>query len=84
MDSLAAYLDPVYIGELPRQDAWQNPLLYWSDGGSYRIISTGSDGQMDRDWSAIAGPAAGQPTLAGDIVYGDGRLMVVTERISGN
>jgi hypothetical protein len=86
VESLAAYLEPVYIRALPRQDAWANPLLYWSDGGSYRILSTGRDGLMDRDWSATAGSSAmaGTPTIAGDIVYGDGRLMVVTERMGGD
>jgi len=84
VDTLSAYLEPVYIGTLPRHDAWQNPLLYWSDGGSYRIISTGKDGRMERDWSAIIGIDGTEPALAGDIVYGDGHLMVVTERISGD
>jgi hypothetical protein len=26
------------------RDAWNNPLLYWSDGRDYLILSLGSDG----------------------------------------
>jgi hypothetical protein len=74
VDELAVFLEPIYIASLPRTDAWDHPFLYWSDGASYRILSTGADGQMDRDWSSVAEPlrSAGQ----GDIVFGDGRVLV--------
>jgi hypothetical protein len=34
------------------RDAWNNPLLYWSDSRSYLILSLGSDGQRQFDYSA--------------------------------
>jgi type II secretory pathway pseudopilin PulG len=75
VDRIATFLEPVYIGQLPRTDGWENPILYWSDGGSYRIISTGRDGRIDQDWTGTVDPTA----LAGqdaDIVFGDGELLV--------
>ena len=77
ISGIATYLEPVYIGHLPRNDAWQNPILYWSDGGTYRILSRGRDGLIDLDWTAgldILADVGG----AGDIVYGDGRLLSAT------
>jgi hypothetical protein len=70
VERIAAYLEPVYIGELPRIDAWHNPILYWSDGGSYRVVSTGRDGRMDRDWTDEVDPMA-SAGHDGDIVIGD-------------
>ena len=64
---------PMIFASLPRTDAWQNPILYWSNGASYRIISMGRDGEMDRDWSGAAEPAA--QDLSSDIVFGDGHLL---------
>jgi hypothetical protein len=76
VETVSAFLEPIYIGSLPRVDAWDNPILYWSDGDSYRIISTGHDGAMDQDWSVIdTAPTARHD--GGDIVYGDGRLLTV-------
>ena len=78
VERIAFYLEPVYVASLPRVDAYDNPILYWSDGSSYRIISTGRDGQMDRDWSALSEPtASGDPE--GDIVFGDGQFLVVPD-----
>jgi hypothetical protein len=34
------------------RDAWNNPLLYWSDGWDYLILSLGSDGLRQFDYSA--------------------------------
>jgi hypothetical protein len=34
------------------RDAWNNPLLYWSDGRDYLILSLGSDGTMQFNYSA--------------------------------
>lgn len=34
------------------RDAWGNPLLYWSDGRDYLILSLGSDAKMQFDYSA--------------------------------
>src|SRR6185295_10044424 len=33
------------------RDAWNNPLLYWSDGRDYLILSIGSDGIRQFDYS---------------------------------
>jgi len=72
VERIAALLEPVYIGQLPRTDGWENPILYWSNGGSYRILSMGRDGRIDRDWTHQVAPAvsAGQDA---DIVFGDGQ-----------
>jgi len=76
VETVSAFLEPIYIGSLPRVDAWDNPILYWSDGESYRIISTGRDGTMDQDWSVVNAPRTSRHD-GGDIVYGDGRLLTV-------
>jgi hypothetical protein len=77
VDDLAVFLEPIYIAALPRTDAWDRPLLYWSDGTRYRILSTGGDGRMDRDWSSVSEPV--RSARHGDIVFGDGRVLVVPE-----
>ena len=83
VSKIAAYLEPVYIGQLPRTDAWHNPILYWSDGGSYRILSRGQDGVMDRDWTDNLQELAAMG-LDGDIVVGDGRLLSYPPGVSGD
>jgi len=40
-----------YPRTLPMNDAWGNPILYWSDQQDYRIVSAGADGILDRAWS---------------------------------
>jgi hypothetical protein len=76
VERIAPYLEPLYGSGLPRLDTWENPILYWTDGGSYRILSTGEDGRMDRDWVAVSTP--GDPAATGeDIAYGDGTFLVV-------
>ena len=80
---IATYLEPVYIGRMPRTDAWHNPILYWSDGGSYRILSKGQDGVMDRDWTTNLQNLAAMG-LDGDIVIGDGRLLSYPSGVPGN
>jgi hypothetical protein len=74
VERIAAYLEPIYLSALPRHDAWNNPILYWSDGSTYRLVSTGQDGAMDRDWSRPGPfePLAGPPS---DIVYDTGRVI---------
>jgi hypothetical protein len=34
------------------RDAWHNPLLYWSDGVNYVVLSLGSGGRPQFDYSA--------------------------------
>jgi hypothetical protein len=79
--SVSAFLEPIYIGELPRTDAWDNPILYWSDGVSYRILSTGVDGRMDRDWMDVTEPTLSADEL-GDILVTDGRILVLPRELS--
>jgi hypothetical protein len=71
---VAPYLEPIYIASLPRTDAWQNPILYWSNGKSYRVLSTGPDGRMDLDWSGVSEPRPSSADI-GDIVIADGRIL---------
>jgi hypothetical protein len=82
VEKIATYLEPVYIARMPRFDGWENPILYWSDGGTYRIISTGRDGLMDRDWTA---PVERHVDAGGasDIVFGDGRLLAGPAALTG-
>ena len=82
VESIAGFLEPVYIGDLPRIDAWSQPILYWSDGRSYRIVSLGADGRMDRDWNGVRQPTrtAAERTEA-DIVFADGRFLVAPEGV---
>lgn len=75
VERIAAYLEPIYLHTLPRHDAWNNPILYWSDGSSYRLVSTGQDGAMDRDWTR-PGPIEIPQGPASDIVFDTGRVVV--------
>jgi hypothetical protein len=69
-DWLVQALEPTYVRELPRQDGWGNTLLFWSDGQSYVILSSGSDGV--RDWEH--GDETSRTTTSSDedIVFRDG------------
>ena len=75
VERIAPYLEPIYGRALPRLDTWENPILYWSDGDSYRLLSTGEDGRMDRDWTEVSMPGAPLGS-GGDIAYGDGNFLV--------
>jgi hypothetical protein len=61
---LASVLDRPFIvqrrlrGSL--RDAWGRPILYWSDGTSYMVVSLGADGQTQFDYS-LDPPYAGVP-----------------------
>ena len=76
--TLHPHLEPVYVRELPTVDGWKKPLLYWSDGDHYRIVSTGKDGAVDQEWS---GEIEAEPTqeFIRDIVFGDGQFYVYPE-----
>jgi hypothetical protein len=66
---------------LPLTDAWDNPLLYWSDGAEYMIVSAGADGVLDRNHAPQGGGSVGaiyrgkvaDPDL--DIVWANGRFV---------
>lgn len=47
IDALAAALQPTYIRELPRADAWGTPFKYEVDGNDYRVVSAGADRKFD-------------------------------------
>jgi hypothetical protein len=67
---LLDHVQPVYIRELPFVDGWGNGLLYWSDGESYVVLSTGSDGV--RDWQHGDDTSGTSDNPARDIVFRNG------------
>lgn len=78
VEAIAEQVEPVYVRGLPRDDGWGHPILFWSDGRSYRIVSNGQDGEMDQDWTQpFDGPETGD--LVQDIVFGDGRFLAWPE-----
>ena len=64
--------------EQPQLDGWGNPLMYWSDGESYRFVSPGKGGGKDRAWlgTVEAGPTG---SFAADIVFVDGQFVAWPE-----
>ena len=55
-------------------DRWNRPLVYWSDGATYRLASMGPDGKLDRDWQLENGEPATVDHVD-DIVFGEeGRI----------
>ena len=78
VESIAEFLEPVYIRNLPVTDGWDNPILYRSDGESYRIVSPGKGGEIDRDWSGEIEWGA-TSDFTSDIVFGDGQFVVWPE-----
>jgi general secretion pathway protein G len=75
---IASLVEPVYIRTMPTVDGWGHPLLYWSDGESYRIVSPGEDGEVMRDWRGEVEPG-GATHFAADIVFGDGQFLAWPE-----
>jgi type II secretory pathway pseudopilin PulG len=67
LSEVASLLERAYIEELPRDDAWGNPILYATspDLRSYTIVSAGGNGTLEpfqrHTWSH-----------GGDVVYSDG------------
>jgi len=78
VEAIAEQVEPIYIRELPREDGWGGPILIWSDGSTYRIVSSGKDGVMDQDWSH---PFDTHETidLGQDIVFGGGEFLTWPE-----
>jgi len=67
-------VQPIYVRELPTLDAWGQPLMLWSDGENYRVVSMGADGTFDAEWSGEV--AAGRTRNENDdIVFADGQFM---------
>lgn len=71
VETIRNAVQPIYIRELPVEDAWGNPFWIWHDGNSYRIVSAGRDGIVDEDYSTTEGAGA-TTTFNSDIVMGDG------------
>ncbi|RMF75029.1 MAG: hypothetical protein D6738_04745 [Acidobacteria bacterium] len=83
VEKLAPALEGVYLEKLVTEDAWGHPLLYWSDGQHYRVISTGRDGKVDRDWRAVTEPVAVE-TPDNDIVFEERGFLAMPEMDDGD
>ena len=46
LGALAAALEPAYIRQMPRSDAWGNPLAYRATGAGFSLSSAGPDGAV--------------------------------------
>jgi general secretion pathway protein G len=73
VETIRDAVQPIYIRELPVEDAWGNPIWIWTDGSSYRIVSAGRDGTIGQDWATVPGGGA-TGSLDSDIVFGDGEF----------
>jgi hypothetical protein len=71
---LRPFVQPVYIRVLPVVDGWGHPILYWSDGEHYRIVSHGRDGQPDGPYEDVEEDTT-ISSLDGDIIFTDGRFI---------
>jgi hypothetical protein len=74
VDAIRPWLEPAYIHQLPETDPWGMPYQVWSDGQSYRIVCTGADRAMDRDWS-VSVESGSSGDAAVDLVFGDGQFL---------
>jgi general secretion pathway protein G len=72
--TLTDELSPTYIRTLPVRDGWGNAMLYWSDGTSYRLVSPGKDGQLDRSWDGELEPVE-VLEFESDLVFSDGEFI---------
>ncbi len=80
LDDLAGMLAPIYIRELPREDAWGKEYTYVvsPDLQHYRFVSAGEDGRFewDSDYALDESQLARQPRETAnpddDIIYQDG------------
>lgn len=53
VERLRGELEPTYVENLPTHDAWGHPLVYFSNGASYVIVSTGGDGRFEPELPMI-------------------------------
>ncbi|NOZ93466.1 MAG: hypothetical protein GXP47_01850 [Acidobacteria bacterium] len=72
--TLAGDLVPKYMEKLPAADGWDHPILYWTDGAGYRLVSPGKDGATSRDWAQPGKPQR-VTSFDGDLVISDGELV---------
>ena len=76
--TLCNFIVPEYIRECTEADGWGRPILYWSDGRRYVIVSAGPNGTVDKDWVSIARQDSGKmkvPIGTDDIVFADGMFL---------
>jgi len=52
VEALRPLLEPHYARGLSLSDAWGHPYLYWSEGNTFVVYSTGSDGE-DRPYVSL-------------------------------
>lgn len=71
---LTDQLSPISIRTLPVTDGWGNAMLYWSDGSSYRLVSPGKDGQLDRSWDGDI-EAVEVLDFESDLVFSNGEFI---------
>lgn len=62
-------LEPEFIDSMPLEDGWRSPLLYWSNGTAYALVSRGADGEAGGDYLVL--PAV--PESGDDFVWVNGR-----------
>ena len=82
IDQIAALLEPVYIRNMPRNDAWGNPFRYESVCTSqwcneYYFASGGANGQLERASPAAYKASSGTATTDRDedIVFANGTFL---------
>ena len=82
--SLRQTLDIPAPRYFPQHDAWGHGLLYWSNGTTYLIISTGADAAADvpyQTWTTaqflvlLNMPPSTQTDLRKDILFGQGQFI---------
>ena len=73
IEALIAAIQPIYIRKAHMHDAWGRAFLYVpsADRQSYRLVSAGADGRVDRDSWDKAGPLT---SLDDDAVLTAGQL----------
>ena len=73
VETMRTLFEPVYIRELPILDGWGRPIMVWTDGENYRVVSAGRDGLVQKDYSIVDadGPTV---TFDSEIVFGDGEF----------
>jgi type II secretory pathway pseudopilin PulG len=74
VEQMKAKLQPTYIKLLPTQDAWGDPLLYWSNEQEYIVRSDGKDGRQDEEYGEKIEPGATNK-FTNDIIYSNGQFI---------
>ena len=83
IEGLKPFLSPAYVRRLPERDAWERAFVYavTPDGKHYRIASGGPDGVLTSS-SFDASPARLEDDATADLVYQDGRFVVIPASMS--